>query len=119
MPNRNLSASELQGARELLDYVRERLDALSHGDAELLFAFRRKVYKELTYDERGKPSQRNRLKAVKRLEQNGLCPLCSELLPETYCVLDRFNAADGYTAGNTRLIHQQCDVGVQSERKYA
>ena len=85
----------------------------------MLFALRRKVYKELTYDERGKPSHRKRLKALKREEQGGLCPLCGEPLPATYCVLDRYRAVDGYTLENTRLIHQRCDTEVQSERGYA
>jgi hypothetical protein len=35
-----------------------RLQALAAGDAELLFAYRRKVYKELTYGERGRPMMR-------------------------------------------------------------
>ena len=46
--------------------MRARLTALAAGDMELLFAFRRKVYKELTYDERGKPMARKRLKATLR-----------------------------------------------------
>jgi hypothetical protein len=84
-----------------------------------LFALRRKVYKELTYDERDKPSVRKKLKAQKRKEQNGICPACEKPLPATYCVLDRFNAADGYTAENTRLICQPCDITIQSGRGYA
>ncbi len=49
---------------------------MSHGDPELLFAYRRKLFKELTYDERSKPSVRRRLKAIKRAEQHGLCAVC-------------------------------------------
>ncbi len=118
MPNRTLSESELASAWALIGHIRERLDALAHDDSDLLFALRRKVYKELTYDERGKPAYRKRLKALKREEQGGRCTLCGEALPQTYCVLDRYNAAAGYTPENTRLLHAQCDADVQSQRKY-
>ena len=119
MPNRTLSETELEHAWQLIEHVRQRIEELAGGDRELLFALRRKVYKELTYDERGKPAHRKRLKALKREEQNGLCPLCGDPLPEKYCVIDRFNAADGYTLENTRLIHTKCDTEVQSGRGYA
>jgi 5-methylcytosine-specific restriction endonuclease McrA len=119
MPNRKLNADEVAAANELLARIRAELAALSTGDSDLLFAFRRKIYKELSYDERDKPMVRRRLKRLKRQEQGGLCPVCNELLPDTYVVLDRFNAADGYTAENTRLIHQDCDRKVQAQRGYA
>ena len=54
---------------------------LSNGDAGLLFALRRKIYKELTYDERTKPMARRKLKEQKRKEQGGLCPVCHRPLP--------------------------------------
>jgi hypothetical protein len=41
-------------------------------DRELLFAYRRKVYKELICDERDKPMVRRRLKSLKREEQGGI-----------------------------------------------
>lgn len=119
MANRRLSPDELAQANALLDEIRAKLLQLSQGDRDLLFAYRRKIYKELTYDERGKPMYRRRLKDLKRLEQNGLCALCGTELPGKYVVLDRFNAADGYTPENTRLIHQHCDVQVQQSRSYA
>jgi len=74
MPNRKLSAEELTEANRLLDILRARLLELAAGDADLLFAFRRKVYKEVTYDERDKPMVRRRHKAAKRREQCGICP---------------------------------------------
>jgi hypothetical protein len=77
------------------------------------------VYKELIYDERDKPMVRRRLKALKRREQDRICPLCKNPLPEKYCVLDRFVAADGCTAENTQLICQDCDVKTQASRSYA
>jgi UTP:GlnB (protein PII) uridylyltransferase len=119
MPNRRLSAEELLLANALLAEVRARLEELSKGDAELLFAFRRKVFKELTYDERDKPGARKKLKDQKWKEQRGLCALCAKELPESYTVLDRFNAADGYTKENTRLIHSACDVLHQASKGYA
>jgi hypothetical protein len=119
VPNRRLTSDELVAVRELLDSIRARLQSLSGGDPELLFAYRRKIYKELTYDERGKPADRRQLKALKRGEQHGICPLCNKPLPEKYCVLDRFEAAAGYTAENTRLICQPCDIAAQSAKGYA
>lgn len=117
--NRILSPAELTDTRVLLDDIRTKLVTLSNGNADLLFAIRRKVYKELSYDERSKPTIRKRLKAQKRKQQNGLCPICNTPLSQTYCVLDRLNAADGYTSDNTRLIHQTCDTGIQVSRCYA
>ena len=119
MPNRQLSEEELTQANALLEEIRERLAGLAAGDEELLFAFRRKIYKELTYDERGKPMQRKKLKDQKRAEQDNRCAVCGESLPEKYVVLDRFRAAAGYTRENTRLIHQGCDAQVQESRGYA
>ena len=52
----------------MLGEVRTRLNALAAGDLELLFALRRKVYKELTYDERGK---RRTAPAKRRRERSG------------------------------------------------
>jgi hypothetical protein len=119
MANRQLTSDELRLANALLDEVRRRLHDLSGGDPELLFAYRRKVSKELTYDERSKPAERRKLKEQKRREQNGLCPICLNPLPPSYCVLDRFSASAGYTRENTRLICQSCDVETQASRKYS
>jgi len=119
MGNRQLSTVELDAANNLLRSVRGRLEELSGGDAALLWALRRKVYKELAYDERGKPMHRRKLKRQKLREQEGLCAVCNGPLPESYAVLDRLEAMGGYTAANTRLIHQQCDTAVQRSRRYA
>lgn len=118
MTNPRLTPEQLDLARELLDEVRGKLGDLSGGDAELLFAYRRKVYKELMYDERSKPMVRRRLKQLKMAEQGGLCPICNEALPERGAVLDRTRAVDGYTAENTRLIHAACDVAYQASKGY-
>ena len=119
MPNRNLSPAELELANEFLAKIRLDLETLSGGDQALHFAYRRKIHKELGYDERGKPAHRRILKLKMMIEQNGLCAHCGKELPERYAVLDRFNAIEGYTTENTRLIHQHCDTEIQQGRGYA
>ena len=118
MANRNLNSRELEAANELLAEIRAKIEVLSNGDSELRFAYRRKVYKALTYDERGKPAERRKLKDQKWKEQRGLCAICGKELPEAYTVLDRLKAVDGYASANTRLIHQECDVTNQSSQGY-
>jgi ribosomal protein L44E len=119
MPNRNLTSEELELARAVLQDVRQRLSSLAGEDAELLFAYRRKIAKELGYDERSGPMVRRKLKGEKRREQKGKCARCGKELPEKYTVLDRFVASQGYTPENTRLICESCDREVQAERGYA
>src|SRR6202041_3306201 len=108
MPNRNLSSEELKRANKLIGDVRNRLTDLAAGDPLLLFAYRRKVVKELAYDERGKPGTRAKLKALKWGQQNGKCAHCGEELPLNYSEFDRKNAADLYTIQNTELLHAKC-----------
>jgi 5-methylcytosine-specific restriction endonuclease McrA len=119
VPNRNLSTDELTKAWRLIESINLELEALAGGDAELLFAYRRKVYKELIYGERGKPMLRRALKRKKRLEQKGLCAACAQPLPDKYAILDRIIAKDGYTQENTRLLCAGCDTGIQKDRGYA
>lgn len=103
----------------LIRLVRERLDELSGGDPALRFALNRKLFKDLSYDERGKPMNRKALKAQKRRDQSGICTECRAPLPETDAVLDRFSAIEGYTPENTRLICSPCDRRIQHERGFA
>ncbi|HEX6375106.1 MAG TPA: hypothetical protein VFZ91_05245 [Allosphingosinicella sp.] len=119
MPNPLLTPEQLLQAQQILADVRHRLMEASTGNPEILFALRRKVQKELMHNERDKPAHRNKIKRLKRVEQDGCCPLCGDALPEKYAVLDRFDAVKGYTVENTRLIHQKCDARVQAERGYA
>jgi hypothetical protein len=119
MPNRNLSVEEIKLANELLKSVRQQLVALSGGDRFLLFAYRRKVVKELLYDERGKPGARGKLKAFKLGHQQGKCAHCGEALDLKYSELDRRNAVDGYTPENTELVHAKCHQARQAEKRYA
>ena len=120
MPNRQLNATELEKLfSPLLAGTRERLNELSGGDPELLWALRRKLAKELSYDERGKPMHRRALKAYKRGEQGNRCARCACELPDKYVVLDRLAAMGGYTKENTRLLCRECDSTVQEERGFA
>jgi hypothetical protein len=119
MPNRTLNEIELGQASALLHEINARLDALSHGDPDLLFAFRRKVAKQLVYAERSSPMARRKLKIQKRKQQDGRCAICAETLPAKYTVLDRFEAARGYTSENTQLICEPCDRSTQTQRGYA
>ena len=118
MPNRRLTPVEIEQAVKLLDTVRKRLDQISVGDPELLFALRRRLIVKLSHDERGTPAHRNRIKRLKRAEQNGMCPICSTELPLKYAELDRFSASAGYTVENTRLVHHDCHIKDEAEKSY-
>jgi hypothetical protein len=119
MPNRNLTPVELAHANRLLAEIRARLRELSGEDPQLLFAYRRKIAKELSYDERGKPGPRGKVKALKWGLQGGKCAHCNFDLPLKYSELDRKNASDGYTVENTELIHAKCHQERQAARGYA
>ena len=119
MPNRNLTSEELKQANDLLKDIRERLTNLAAGDPLLLFAYRRKIAKELQYDERGKPGPRKQLKALKWGLQNRKCAHCGKEMPLEYSELDRKNAADGYTEENTELVHAKCHQERQAAKGYA
>jgi hypothetical protein len=118
---RKLSTEELEESKNLLAQVRESLRTLSAGDSELLFAYRRKLAKELQYDERSKPAQRKSLKRRKLIAQEGKCAICGTSLPPAAlgAILDRLNAMAGYTDANTRLLCKDCDLGTQRERAFS
>lgn len=118
MTNRNLNEQELKKANAILEKIRKEIKSYSKGSKELKFALNRKIYKELSYDERGKPSHRKKLKEEKRKTQKNLCAKCKKPLPEKYSVLDRINADEGYTDSNTKLIHRDCDQKIQESRQY-
>ena len=119
MANRQLTRDELKKASELIGRIRHDLQQLTEGDSDLLFAYRRKIYKELTYDERGKPMQRRILKAQKRIEQNGKCADCGLDLGTGELDLHRIEASLGYTLENTRLVHRDCHRKQQAKRGFA
>jgi hypothetical protein len=119
VPNRNLTPDELKRASELLTDLRGRLTNLAAGDPLLLFAYRRKIAKELGYDERGKPGTRKQLKALKWGQQQGKCAHCQIDLLLAYSELDRKDAAIGYTIENTELVHAKCHQERQAAKGYA
>lgn len=116
---RRLTEAELQVARGILNDTRKAIERAAGTDQALLWAMRRKVYKELVYDERSKPMARRILKMKLFVRQKGLCPGCGNHLPERYSVLDRREAMKGYTAENCRLLCPDCDRKEQERRKYA
>ena len=118
MSNRILDRVELAKANALITRIRVDIDILARNDPELRFAYNRKISKMLVYDERSGPMERRKVKTAKRREQNGLCPICAQELPEKYAVIDRLRAADGYTSENTRVLCEPCDRKVQAERGY-
>jgi hypothetical protein len=117
--NRTLTIDELTAAHALLAEIRKKLDQLAGGDPLLLFAYRRKVMKELSYDERGKPVARAKLKSLKWGLQQYRCAHCRKLMPMAYSELDRKNAAEGYTLENTELVHAECHQARQAAKRYA
>jgi len=119
VPNRRLSSTELERIFEpFVSGVRSLLLALSQGDEAMQWALRRKLAKELQFDERGKPTHRRKLKALKRKQQTNLCALCAEPLPVEDVILDRLEAMAGYTAENTRLLCRKCDYKIQKDRGF-
>lgn len=118
MPNRRLTSDELQKANLLLKSIRVLLNDLAGEDPALLFAYRRKIAKELGYDERGKPMLRKVLKLRKMIAQKGLCAECQNELPKRGAELDRINGMKGYTEENTRLVHHDCHVKSQEEKRF-
>lgn len=119
MPHRRLTPTELTTANALLAEFRSKIATTASGDAALLWALRRKIFKELMQDERGQPMARQALKEAKRLSQNGLCVACQGPLPEKNSVLDRLEAMKGYTLENTRLLCPSCDTRLQAEKVYS
>jgi hypothetical protein len=119
MPSQRLTPEQSEKANELLESVRARLLELSNGDASLLFSLRRRIFIRLSYDERGTPAQRTKLKNQKWKDQRGKCAICNEDLPESGAELDRFDALGGYTAENTQLIHHDCHRQQQTDRGFS
>ena len=117
--NRALDEAELAVARTLVAEFRARIDEAAGEDERLRFALNRKIYKELTYDERGKPNARQSLKARTAKAQNGQCAICAKPLPEHDTVLDRLAAEKGDVEGNVRVLCRPCDLTIQRERGYA
>jgi hypothetical protein len=119
-PNRKLTDEERTAlAVPILQKVRAMIETASNGDEQLAFAVNRYVYARLQVDERGLSLERKTLKQLKKVQQNGKCPICGGALPESGAVLDRLNAMDRYTDANTRVICPACDARIQDERRYS
>src|ERR1700722_20874947 len=92
----------------LLQEIRARIDAGADGDEAVRFQMRRYILKRLEFDERGTPTQRRKLKDLKRKFQRGLCYECAQPLPVKGAELHRLQAVEGYTEANTRLLCRAC-----------
>jgi hypothetical protein len=108
-PTPQLTEDEVKRAYELLERIRNDLKVLAEGDAGRLFAYRRKIAKELTYDERGKPAKRKRLKVAMYKLQDGKCAEHGGEMPLKGSILDRKSPIKGYTKENVELICRACD----------
>lgn len=114
-----LSGPSLDEARAILEQARTQIRKAAGNNQELEFKIRRYIYIRLSYDERGNPLTRKRLKVRKYDEQNGLCGLCSKPLGKiAYSDLDRIKASLGYTPTNTRLVHSACHHDQQRDKGY-
>ena len=120
MPNQQLTAEQRDSLfTPLFRRTKEELERLSAGDQRILWALRRKLAKELVYLERSSPAARTKLKAKKWVEQGGICPVCTQMLPEKNAELDRLEAFLGYTSENTRLVHHDCQIAEQAKKRYS
>jgi ribosomal protein L44E len=117
--NRRLTEAERVIGHQVLENVRHVIAESAKGDAALAWALRRFVYVRLSHDERSSPMQRKLLKLNKMIAQKGLCAECGEELPKRGSELDRFNAMDGYTDINTRLVCHKCHRKSQEEKGFA
>jgi len=119
MPNRQLTKTEIRDLfQPLFGLVAARLEELSRGDPDLLWALRRKLANGLAHEERGTPMHRRRIKILKTAEQHGRCVICDKPLPDRDTILDRLEAMRGYTLENTRVLCRKCDFAIQAERKF-
>ena len=110
-----LSDDDRAKAIQILEQVRGQIDAAAASDSDLRFQIRRYVIKRLEFDERGTPTQRRKLKELKRKFQRGLCFQCETKLPEQGAELHRLLAIEGYTEANTRLLCRACHQKAQRD----
>jgi hypothetical protein len=125
MSNERMSKEQLTAARRILAEVRHRVVEAAGDDQRFAFALRRYVYKNLSYDERGNPQQRTKLKLQKIVEQGGKCAYANCPIPgrriskEEEPELDRLDAIKGYTKENTVLMHHGCHRLSQKEKGFS
>jgi hypothetical protein len=113
-----LSDDDRAKAIQILEQVRAEIDAAA-SETDLRFQIRRYIIKRLEFDERGTPTQRRKLKDLKRKFQRGLCFQCETKLPEKGAELHRLQAMEGYTAENTQLLCRACHAKVASLKPLA
>jgi len=119
MPNPRLTTEQLETMfNPFFAKIKTEMEKVSGGDPKVLWALRRKVAKELGYLERGKPGERRKLQNQKYSQQDGLCAICKNKLPERGGELDRSEAFFGYTPENTRLVCHDCHVADQKAKNY-
>ena len=104
----SLSDEDRAKAMQILEQARTLIDSAATDDSNLRFQIRRYIIKRLEFDERGTPTQRRKLKNLKRKFQRGLCYECAQPLPEKGAELHRLQAMEGYTEANTRLLCRAC-----------
>ncbi len=95
------------------------LERASGGDAQLLWALRRKLAKELTYLERSTPMKRKLLKTLMWARQKGRCSICKKDMQLKNSELDRKDTILGYVESNVRLVHHECHIEDQARKRYA
>jgi RNase P subunit RPR2 len=103
-----LSDDDRAKAIQILEQARRLIDSAAVDDPDLRHQIRRYIIKRLEFDERGTPTQRRKLKDLKRKFQRGLCYACAQPLPEKGAELHRLQAIEGYTETNTRLLCRAC-----------
>jgi hypothetical protein len=119
-----MTKDELIVAGHILREVRQRITETGEGDPVFTFALRRYVYKNLSYDERGTPAQRTKLKLEKLIEQGGECVYSECKMPDRKITkadepeLDRIDQVKGYTSENTVLMHHACHRASQDKKGY-
>ena len=125
MPSRRMTTEELATSREILDQIRQRIREAAGSDSMLEFALNRYIWKNVMYDERGKPAHRKRLKHRKLAEQQGICGYPECPTPDRLMTmadepeLDRIDAPEGYTDENTVLMHHECHRASQRAKSFA
>ncbi|WP_213805201.1 hypothetical protein [Granulicella sp. dw_53] len=110
-----LSDDDRAKAIQILEQVRTQLNQIAGEDPDLRFQLRRYILKRLEFDERGTPTQRRKLKELKRKFQRGLCFQCATPLPVKGAELHRLLAIEGYTEANTQLLCRSCHEKAQQE----
>lgn len=48
--------------------------------------------------------------------QQGICPICAQYLPEHLAVVDRYDRIGNFTPSNVRALHVDCDALVTRRR---